>query len=53
MASAERCPSPGPPLSLIVSLQTVFEVHQCGGTLVAEAWLLPSAQCLDPVPVYA
>ena len=53
MASAERCPSPGPPLSLIVSLQTVFEVHQCGGTLVAEDWILTSAQCLDPLPVYA
>ena len=53
MASAERCPSPGPPLSLIVSLQTVFEVHQCGGTLVAEDWVLTSAQCLDPLPVYA
>ena len=53
MASAERCPSPGPPLSLIVSLQTAYEVHQCGGTLVAEDWVLTSAQCLDPLPVYA
>ena len=53
MASAERCPSPGPPLSLIVSLQTAYEVHQCGGTLVAEDWVLTSAQCLDPLPAYA
>ena len=53
MASAERCPSPGPPLSLIVSLQTIYEVHQCGGTLVAEDWILTSAACTDPLPVYA
>ena len=47
------CPEPLPPLSLLVSLQTVYEVHQCGATLVAPDWALTAAQCTNPAPVHA